>query len=479
MIGKTNATTIIGGTTQKEHKIEWIDVDGTLLKTEYVNTGESGTPPSNPSYDNTYLTFNNWNLPYTNIQHNMVIGATYMTVNGRTYFKCTFNAITGLQPTFYVNKRYTAGTLTIDWGDGEISSITAQGNVTVTKPNAYISAGDYVIQIYGADWQGNISTQLFGTGSYRNCIKNAYFGSECYNLRDNVFPNTSISVISYHPSTYVIMSFPYSCYNLIGLVIPSNYTTFNNGIYGCHRLKYLSLPVATTLSNFSCSSNTSLTSLIFQDGIINTPINFILSNLFNIEYLYIPSSVTTIQTINSAYKLSKLKWNITKSSNSSSMSKLYSLNSVSLSNFTSFTSNQFQNSLFDVTEMPTSLGTGTTTIPTSLFADCNNIKTAMVLPNNSTTIGDYAFYNCYNIPSIDHPSTTTSIGTNAYQNCFACLKYIFRSTTPPTLAHTNAFTGINPFAKIYVPDASLTAYKTATNWVTYADYIYPLSDIGE
>jgi hypothetical protein len=29
--------------------------------------------------------------------------------------------------------------------------------------------------------------------------------------------------------------------------------------------------------------------------------------------------------------------------------------------------------------------------------------------------------------------------------------------------------------KIYVPDASVAAYKAATNWVSYANYIYPLS----
>lgn len=475
MIGRTNASA--GSTTQKEHKLEWIDVDGTLLKTEYVNTGESGTPPSNPSYDNTYLTFNNWNLTYTNIQHNMVIGATYTTVNNRTYFKCTFNAITGLQPTFYLNKQLAAGTLTVAWGDGETSSITAQGNATVTKPNAYVSAGDYVIQIYGANWQGNISTQLFGTGTYMQCIRNAYFGSECYNLRSNVFPYTSVGVISYYPSTLTTMNFPYYCNNLIGLVIPSNYTTLNDAIYGCHRMKYLSLPVSTTVTNFACYTNTSLTSVILQDGISSIPTNFSLSNLFNIEYIYLPNNVTTVQTVSYAFKLNKLKWSITSCSSSNSTQSLYSLNSISLSTFTSFQSGQFQGSLFDVTAMPTALGVGTTTIPASLFYGCYNIKTAMVLPNNVTTIGNSAFYTCYNIPSIEHPSTVTSIGTSTYQNCYACLKYIFRSTTPPTLSSTNAFTGINPSAKIYVPDASLATYQAATNWSTYANYIYPISTL--
>lgn len=54
--------------------------------------------------------------------------------------------------------------------------------------------------------------------------------------------------------------------------------------------------------------------------------------------------------------------------------------------------------------------------------------------------------------------------------------YIFESTTPPTLANANAFNGINSTARIYVPDAAVNDYKAATNWSTYASYIYPLSD---
>jgi hypothetical protein len=54
---------------------------------------------------------------------------------------------------------------------------------------------------------------------------------------------------------------------------------------------------------------------------------------------------------------------------------------------------------------------------------------------------------------------------------------VFNRTTPPTLANKNAFNNINSICKIYVPDASVTAYKTATNWVTYADYIYPMSEM--
>ena len=50
-------------------------------------------------------------------------------------------------------------------------------------------------------------------------------------------------------------------------------------------------------------------------------------------------------------------------------------------------------------------------------------------------------------------------------------------TTPPTLANINAFNGINSICKIYVLDEAVSAYKAATNWSTYANYIYPMSTL--
>ena len=94
------------------------------------------------------------------------------------------------------------------------------------------------------------------------------------------------------------------------------------------------------------------------------------------------------------------------------------------------------------------------------------------------TIGDRAFTNCYRLKKVILFDKVTSIGWQAFYNCYGVEMYKIYATTPPTLG-TDVFYAINSICKIYVPDASLTAYKTATNWVTYADYIYPLSDIGE
>ena len=113
---------------------------------------------------------------------------------------------------------------------------------------------------------------------------------------------------------------------------------------------------------------------------------------------------------------------------------------------------------------------GVTSIGNYAFQNCYALP-AIVIPSGVTSIGDYSFQSCYALPAIVIPSGVTSIGTNAFQACYATHEYHFESTMPPTLGDT-IFLNLTPSTKIFVPTASLDDYKVATNWVTYADYIY-------
>ena len=89
-----------------------------------------------------------------------------------------------------------------------------------------------------------------------------------------------------------------------------------------------------------------------------------------------------------------------------------------------------------------------------------------------TSIGSYAFYNCYSIASVTIPTNVTSIGENAFYYCQGVAYYDFTACTAvPKLSATSAFNGITPDCEIRVPASLYDEWIAATNWATYASYI--------
>ena len=111
-----------------------------------------------------------------------------------------------------------------------------------------------------------------------------------------------------------------------------------------------------------------------------------------------------------------------------------------------------------------------TSIEESALYNCFSLDSVTIL-NGVTSIGNGAFYSCHSLASITIPDTVTNIKANAFYNCYGMAEYHFLSTTPPTLANTNVFYNIQSDCVIYVPQESLGAYQTASNWRTYASYM--------
>lgn len=117
------------------------------------------------------------------------------------------------------------------------------------------------------------------------------------------------------------------------------------------------------------------------------------------------------------------------------------------------------------------LPAGITSIGTYAFQNAVPLS-SVTIPSDLTSIGTNAFYGCYNLVSVTIPPGVTTIPSNAFYNCYG-LGYIkFRSSTPPAVSASNAFTNLPTDCILYVPSGSLSAYTSAVNYPSSSTYTY-------
>lgn len=110
-----------------------------------------------------------------------------------------------------------------------------------------------------------------------------------------------------------------------------------------------------------------------------------------------------------------------------------------------------------------------TSIGNNAFSDCDTL-TNVTIGNRVTTIGNSAFSDCDSLANVTIGNSVTSIGEGAFGGCESLTSVTIEATTPPTLGEYS-FGSNASGRKIYVPSASVAAYKATTNWSTYASDI--------
>ncbi len=98
-----------------------------------------------------------------------------------------------------------------------------------------------------------------------------------------------------------------------------------------------------------------------------------------------------------------------------------------------------------------------------------------VIPESVSAIGLNAFCGCGSLTSITIPENVTSIGNWAFANCFNLSSITCEATMPPTIGVSSTFYGVDISIPVYVPAASVEAYKSAEYWSAFTN-IQPIEE---
>ena len=259
----------------------------------------------------------------------------------------------------------------------------------------------------------------------------------------------------------------YNCVNLESITIPDSVTYIGHSSFrGCTSLTSIDIPSSvTSIGNQSFRNCTSLTNVNISSGVTEiqmyafygcsllasitvkaeTPPTLGTRALDNTNDcpIYVPEgSVEAYRTAWSQYA--------------------YRIQAIPQDN-TLF------NSIVDRSVTSIDIPDDATSIGDYAFIYCKSL-TSVTIPGSVTSIGDYAFQECRVLSSVTIPDSITSIAGQAFYGCSSLTNVTVNATTPPTLG-SNVFGSTSASLVIYVPSSSLEIYKTATNWKTYADRI--------
>ena len=409
----------------------------------------------------------------------ITIPGSVMSIGDETFFGCS--SLTSVA----IGNGVTSIGESAFWDCSALTSITIPNSVSSIGSGAFrgctslpvidnlryadtylVGAVDKTLSVYNI----KEGTRFIGSVAFDNC----------YNLKPFTIPESVTSIGSGAFS---------DCSSLTSFTLPKNVTYVGSGLFSfCHNLTSVIVDAGNTTydSRNGCNaiietaSNTLVAACMTTDipNSVTTIGESAFEYCYGITSLTIPNSVTSIGS-RAFYCCGDLK-SVTIPESVTSIgdyafnfcSKLTSI--IVEAGNTTFDSRNNCNAIIETESNTLVAGCKATIIPNGVtnigkeaFEYCSGL-TSVTIPESVTNICEYAFFGCENLTSVTIGDGVESIGEFAFYDCPSL-------TSVTCLAKEVPYVGNEVFvevplntATLYVPAASLNAYKTAYPWSDFS-----------
>ena len=295
--------------------------------------------------------------------------------------------------------------------------------------------------------------------------------------------------ITYEGKQYTVTAIGESAFfqrDITSITFPNSITSVGRAaFYCCSLLDSVVLPEKVTVIGDMLFANcTSLRRVVIPEGLTLID-NSAFNSCYSLDSLIIPNSVTRIEDW--AFALCKGLTYVEMSRGLTYVGRgafgdcsalntviIPDLSSWSMINFGDYNSNpltttktlKINNEEIRDLVIPDDV----TYIGDYAFRGCTNI-TSVTMGENVTKIGTSAFYGCKNCASITIGENVTSIGSWAFYGCSAMTSLTSLPRKVPSTTSNSFDSAIKDQAILYVPSAALEAYSSKAPWSDFYDIV--------
>ncbi len=275
------------------------------------------------------------------------------------------------------------------------------------------------------------SVKSVNIGNSVTSIGNSAF-QQCYELASITIPN---SVISIGKQAFE------DCKNIASATIGNSVISIGNCAFlGCSRITSITIPNSVISIGDEAFEGCRLISVTFGNS-VKTIGMYAFDGCSRLTSIVLPNTVTSIGgfAFGECINIKSLTLgNSVKGIGPGAFYKCSSLTSI------------------DIPNSVIGIGGGA-------FSGCKKL-TSVVIPDSVTSIDSETFRECTCLKSVTIGKSVKSLGRSAFYKCTAIKNLTVLSTTPPT-CETYALEGVSRrYCTLYVPENSLSAYKSAYVW---------------